>query len=126
MTRRAAPSERGSVAIELVAVVPILVLVTIVLVQGWLMVSAVQSTTQAARDAARAAARGDDGAQAAQNALPDWVEIAAPLSVGSCTVAGLSAKCSRVEVRIPYGVPGFVQAGSVAVVRTAEFPVSEE
>lgn len=119
MTRRRSGTGKdgGSVAIELVAVIPILVLVTIVLVQGWIMMSAVESTTRAARDGARAEARGDDGDAAARAGLPSWVDVRSVTS-GACES---DATCSRVEVRIPYGVPGILRAGSVTVVRTATF-----
>lgn len=117
--------DRGSVAIELIAVVPILVLVTLVLVQGWLMVSAVEATTRAARDAARAAARADDGSAAAFAALPRWIDVE-DMSVSRSAVPGCAGMCSRISVRIPFGVPGFLQAGSIGVVRTADFPLSAD
>lgn len=127
MTVRPVPSNRddGTVAIELVAVLPLLVLVTLALVQSWLMVSAVESTTRAARDAARAAAREDDGESAAYAGLPAWIEVE-DVSVSRGAVPGCLGMCSRISVRIPFGVPGFVEAGSIAVVRTADFPISQD
>jgi Flp pilus assembly protein TadG len=122
--RRAAAGERGSVAIELVGVIPLLVLVTMALVQGWLLVSAVEATTRAARDGARAEARQPGSGEAAARAqLPDWVSVADISRQGpdgSCT-----GVCTRVAVEIPLGIPGFIQAGSIGVVRAADFPRSD-
>lgn len=120
--RRRRGDDRGSVAIELVAAVPIMVLVTIVLVQGWLMMSAVESTTRAARDGARAAAQQADAEAAARAGLPGWVDVD---GITTSSGGGCAGVCTRVAVRIPFGVPGFLQVGSVPVVRSADFPRSD-
>ena len=67
--------ERGVLDIELIGFVPILVLVTMFLVQGFLAVYTVTSVSAAARDGARAAMLGRSPEQAAHEALPDWVRL---------------------------------------------------
>ena len=73
LIRRLRHEERGVLDIELIGFVPILVLVTMFLVQGFLAVSTVTSVSAAARDGARAAMLGRSPEQAAHEALPDWV-----------------------------------------------------
>lgn len=58
MSRGLRRDERGILDIELVTFIPILVLVTMFLVQGFLAVSTVTSVSAAARDGARAAMLG--------------------------------------------------------------------
>lgn len=110
--------DAGLTAIELVASVPLLVLVTLVLVQGYQIVSGIEATTKAARDAARAEADGRDGDAAALRQLPDWVDVAS-LDAGGGACEGV---CRTVVVDIPYGVPGILTAGSFRVERSADFP----
>jgi pilus assembly protein CpaE len=66
--------ERGQAAVELVAVVPLLL--ALVLALGQLVVAgyAVWSAGNAARIGARAALVGGDPRAAALSALPDWLE----------------------------------------------------
>ena len=75
LIRRLRHEERGVLDIELIGFVPILVLVTMFLVQGFLAVSTVTSVSAAARDGARAAMLGRSPEQAAHEALPDWVRL---------------------------------------------------
>ncbi|CAI9415502.1 TadE/TadG family type IV pilus assembly protein [Nocardioides sp. T2.26MG-1] len=67
--------ERGSVALEVVVLVPILVLVALLTLQlgvaGW----SASQTQQAARAAARAQSLGEDPLAAAQGALPGSLEV---------------------------------------------------
>ena len=58
MSRGLRRDERGILDIELVTFIPILVLVTMFLVQGFLAVSTVTSVSAAARDGVRAAMLG--------------------------------------------------------------------
>ena len=67
--------EQGVLDIELIGFVPILVLVTMFLVQGFLAVSTVTSVSAAARDGARAAMLGRSPEQAAHKALPACVRL---------------------------------------------------
>lgn len=110
--------DSGSVAVELVASVPILVGLTLCMAQGLAAVSAVEATSRAARDAARAASSpstSPDGA--VRDALPDWVRLRGV----SVTPAGDGVR-ARVEVEVPYGVPGVLSAGQFTVTRTASMP----
>jgi hypothetical protein len=105
--------------VEFVAVVPLLVLVTILCVQAFAVVSAMDATQKAARDAARAQADGRDGAAAAAAALPGWVSvrsIAVPAG-GAC-----HGVCSSVTVSIPFGYPGIASVDLLQVTRTADMP----
>jgi hypothetical protein len=76
VTRRRTRDERGSVALEVVALVPILVLVALLTLQlgvaGW---TAAQ-TQGAARASARAQSLGQDPVAAAERALPSGLSIA--------------------------------------------------
>lgn len=67
--------ERGSVALEVVVLVPILVLVALLTLQlgvaGW----SASQTQQAARAAARAQSLGQDPIAAAEGALPGALEV---------------------------------------------------
>ena len=65
MLRRLHRSERGVLDIELVLFIPLLVIITMFLIQGFLAVSTVTSTSAAARDAARAAMLGRSASGAA-------------------------------------------------------------
>lgn len=73
--RRGRLTERGSVAIEVVMLVPILVLVAMMALQlgvaGW----TASQTQEAARQAARAQGRGLDAYAAAQRALPGSLNV---------------------------------------------------
>ncbi|WP_426562822.1 TadE/TadG family type IV pilus assembly protein [Angustibacter sp. McL0619] len=113
--------EDGSIAVELVASVPILVVLTMGMVQGLYAVTAVEAASRAARDAARAAspASATTPYSAAQSALPGWVRVR-QVSVGSG--GGCAGECSTVQVEVPFGVPGVLTAGSFTVTKHADLP----
>lgn len=76
MSRRPATDrERGSVPLEVVALVPLLVLIALLTLQlgvaGW----SASQTQEAARAAARAQTLGKDPLAAAQDALPGALEV---------------------------------------------------
>lgn len=119
MTRRPA-GDRGSMAIELVAIVPLLVLVTILCVEGFLAVAAAGAAEKAARDGARADTMGRDGVSAALASLPGWVRDP-QVQQGSAAKPGCAGTCYRVKVEVPLVVPGF-SSGVVSVARSAELP----
>jgi hypothetical protein len=112
--------DRGSVSIEFVGTIPILIVVAILLIEGLLLASAVEDTTKAARDAARVASRGDDGAAAARASLPGWARLER-VDVGAGAAAGCVGICSTVEVSVPMGVPGLIELGRVTLTRSADF-----
>jgi hypothetical protein len=103
-------------------VIPILVVVTILCVQGFLAAATASSAAKAARDAARAAMRDGPGAgyAAAQRTLPDWADLRS-VSWGGAAVPGCGGTCARVEVGVPLVVAGF-STGSVTLSRSAELP----
>lgn len=111
--------DRGTMGVELVAVVPLLVLVTIVCVQAFGIVSAMEATQRAARDGARAAAMGQDGVAAARRAVPDWVRVES-VTVGAGGCGG--DVCSDVVVTVPIGFPGIATVDLLTVHRTAAMP----
>ena len=108
-------NERGILDIELVAFIPILVLVTMFLVQGFFAVSTVTSVSAAARDGARAAMLGRSPEQAARDALPGWVQLE------SVSNTCKDKHCVEVTARVPIGIPSFTSK-HVTVTRTADFP----
>ena len=107
--------ERGVLDIELIGFVPILVLVTMFLVQGFFAVSTVTSVSAAARDGARAAMLGHSPEQAAQEALPSWVRLE------SVSDGCGSGHCVQVTARVPIGIPS-ITSKHITVTRTAYFP----
>lgn len=115
MSRKLRHDERGILDIELVAFIPILVLVTMFLVQGFLAVSTVTSVSAAARDGARAAMLGHSPTQAAHEALPTWVQLE------SVSDRCGNRHCVKVTARVPIGIPSFTSK-YVTVTRTADFP----
>jgi hypothetical protein len=118
--RRLNRSERGSLAIELVLAIPLLVMACILLIEGLLAVSAVNVAGRAARDGARVAAAQGDGAAAAREQLPDWLQVQ-EITIGGG--GGCAGVCSTVRVGIPVGLPGFAAITYIPVARTADFPV---
>jgi hypothetical protein len=119
--RRPDGRDRGSISIELVGVLPILVVAVVVLIEGLLLASAVEDTSRAARDAAREASRGGDGVAAAQALLPNWIRVER-VDVGAAP--GCEGVCGTVEVSVPLGFPGAVELSRVHITRTADFPAT--
>ncbi len=110
--------DRGSMAIELVGALPVLVMITILCVEGFLAAATAGAAQKAARDAARAEVMGRSGSSAAYASLPGWVGDA-QVAQGSAAKASCGGICYRVEVEVPLVVPGF-SSGIVTVSRTAE------
>src|SRR4051812_36711163 len=95
--RRALTAERGQSSAELVAIVPILVLLALALGEatsaGW----AARSAANAARAGARAAEVGGDAEQVALDALPEILQKTAEVD---------QADGIQVKVRAPTLIPG--------------------
>jgi hypothetical protein len=119
VTRRGGRDD-GSMAVELVAVVPLLVMVTILCIEGFLAASTAAAAQKAARDAARAESLGRDGYAAAAASLPSWVGDET-ITRGSAAKPGCAGVCYRVSAEVPLVVPGF-SSGMVTVSRSAELP----
>lgn len=111
--------ERGSLSVELAIAIPIIVLVTLFVVQGFLAVSVISSAQTAARNGARAAmTRSTSVEGAVAEALPDWV-VTEGVS-RSCP----GENCVAVTVRMPVGVP-WITSEELTVTRSASFPRGE-
>jgi hypothetical protein len=80
---------RGSVSIEVVVLVPLLMLIALLVLQLAAAAWTVSQTQEAARQAARAQSLGDDPRAAAADALPDPLEV-----------EDFSADGERVEVSV--------------------------
>ena len=123
MTARRPPGagrpDGGSISVELVASVPLLVACTILLIEGLLAVTAVNIATRAARDGARVAASGGDGRAAAAAQVPAWLQLQG-VDLGGPTCSGA---CATVHVGVPLGLPGLVTLTHVPVTRSSDFPV---
>lgn len=112
--------DRGSIAIELTAFVPIMVVAVIILIQGFLVVGSIVSAQQAARDGARALMTGDSASAAVSQQLPGWAQVQA-VRIGDNAIAGCMGQCVEVELRVPLGFPGWTSE-QVTVARSAELP----
>ena len=101
--------QRGQASVELVAVVPLLLLVGAILWQLVLAGHAAWACANAARVAARAEAVGQDAERAARGALPGYLER-------GLEVSRLRSGATRVEVGVPilFGLTGQLDVGSTA------------
>ena len=100
MTRRPRP-ERGSAVLELLGLLPLLLLVVLAVVQGFLTLAAVSSADAAARAGARVLSRGDSpaaAARASRTATTPWLRDDTSFSVERDGVA-------VVRVRVPVLIP---------------------
>lgn len=116
--RRDAPRGRGDAgqaAVEFLGAIPYLVLGFLALLQTTFAVSTVQATAAAARAGARAVSQGDAGGatNAAQDAVPSWLQAKIQVQVGGGTRAAVA-----VSTPIPVVLPGLT---GPTVTRTAWF-----
>ena len=100
-------AEAGQASVELVAAIPVVLLVGALVWQLALVGHAAWASAHAARAAARAEAVGRDGASAARSVLPDALERG--LRVRRRGEAGV-----RVSVRIPLLLPAWRSPASVS------------
>lgn len=107
--------EKGVLDLELITFIPTLVFVLLLLIQGFVAISAVNSVTAASRNAARAAMLSESPAAAARSSVPDWVRI------DSVTDDCGPKHCAKVSASIPVGLPGILSK-DIAVTRVAYFP----
>ncbi|WP_380164489.1 TadE/TadG family type IV pilus assembly protein [Jannaschia sp. R86511] len=111
MSRRRG-DDRGQATLELIAMLPVVLLLTGLLLQVGAIAWAITDTTEAARQGARASSMGQDGCSAAEAALSGSLTIVpSSCSAGGGTVA--------LQVRAPILVPGF---DDVRISRSAEMP----
>lgn len=84
-------SQSGQVAAELVAVVPILIVVALAVAQLAIAGYALWSAATAARAGARAAEVGGDAERAALSALPGWLERGVRIDAGDLVEVRVAA-----------------------------------
>ncbi len=119
MSRARWRSERGQAALELLGGAPLLVLVSLALVQALLIGHTAVVTEQAARTAARVAMVTEDGARtrtSGVSALPPWLQSGANVRLS----AGPSVSVT-VSSRVPSVVPG-VRLARLRIERTVAMP----
>jgi hypothetical protein len=104
-----ARDERGQAAAELVAVVPILLIVVLAVAQLAIAGYALWSAGDAARAGARAELVGGDGEDAARSVLPGWLEHGAEIVAGDGVEVTI-----RAPALLP-GVPAFPLEASAAI-----------
>lgn len=102
--------ERGSTAIEMTVMAPIMLIVALALAHAALAAYGITATQTAARQGARALSQGDSAAAAVNRALPSW------LPAETSTFGPGSGV--RVRVNLPDIVPGY----DLRVTRTAVLP----
>lgn len=107
--KKAARDERGQAAAELVAVVPILLIVLLAVTQLAVAGYALWSAGDAARAGARAELVGGDAERAARSVLPAWLEHGAEVAAGDGVEVTLSA-----PALLP-GVPAIPLGASAAL-----------
>lgn len=108
---------RGQSSAELAGTIPIIAMVVLLVVQGFLAMTALSDVRDAARDGARAEAAGTSVTGAVTRSLPDWIELG---SISSC-----GDGCVRVSGRVPLGIPGVVEVTRVSISSSATFRVAE-
>lgn len=132
--RRSASSERGSMAIEVVGLTPVLVAVLLLVVAAGKYVDRVADVEAVARDAARAATL-ERSASAAQIAADRVVSNAEsrlydgatcdPVAIGGTFAAGQTISVT-VRCQLPWSGLGFIGlSGSLTIERDAQSPLDQ-
>jgi pilus assembly protein CpaE len=91
--------DRGSAAVELVGMLPLLLLAAVLVWQALLVTSVTTAAEHAARNASRAAAMGDAAQPAALAAMPAWLRDDARVQRSGPTAV-------TVEIGVPLVAPG--------------------
>lgn len=112
-------AQRGVLAVELAAMIPLVVAFALVLLQGFFVFSTIGSVEKASRDGARAAMRGGSVEAAVERSLPDWLTVQS-ISTGN-GAAACPGRCVTVEARVPLGLPVFTTS-ELTVTRSAAMP----
>lgn len=109
--------ESGQASVEIAGALPILVMMVVLLVQGFMLMAAVSDIRDAARDGARAVAAHQSPYGAVSASLSDWISLD--------SVSGCGAGCVRVSGHAPLGIPGVVTVAQVPLSAQASFRVPE-
>lgn len=112
-TRARLRSERGQASVELVGMLPLLLIAALLVWQLLLAGYAVTSAENAARNASRAEALGDDGREVGEDSLSYGLDEGAEVQI--------EGDRATVRVRIPIVVPGLSTDG-LSIERDAELP----
>jgi len=119
---KASRSERGSVAIETIGVIALLVLVAIIAVQGVFAAQLGSVTESAARDGARAlVTSGASPNTTVSNTLPGWAQLRS-VKTGTGAKSNCAGVCVSVEADYVIGFAGI--GHTITVERVAELPGS--
>ena len=117
LLRRARAESRGQSAIEVAAIIPLVIIVLLLLIQGMGVAVAASQIRDAARDGARALEDGRPAGQAVMASLPDSIRLT---SVSSC-----GRGCVRVEATTPIGIPSVMEVSRIHLSAEADFPSRE-
>lgn len=117
LLRRARAESHGQSALEIAAIVPLVIIVLLLLIQGMGVAVAASQIRDAARDGARALEDGRPAGQAVMASLPDSIRLT---SVSSC-----GRGCVRVEATTPIGIPSVMEVSRIHLSAEADFPSRE-
>ena len=104
---------KGQAAVELAALLPVIIAIVLVMLQGISIMFAASHVRDAARDGARALERGDSVARAVSTSLPESVTLR---EIDRC-----GKECVEVTAQVPIGVPGFFEFGRFTLKDKATF-----
>lgn len=106
-------SDRGSAAVELAGMLPLMLLAAVLVWQALLITSTTNAAEHAARNASRAAAMGEAAQPAALAAVPTWLRDDARVQRRGPTAV-------TVEITVPLVAPGVSSPWRIS--RDAELP----
>lgn len=111
--------DSGQATVEAIGVVVVLVLVTLLAVQGIAVAQAAAAAQEAARNGARALSQDRDWAEAVREQVPSGLTV-------TSLVPDVDSSRARMEVTVsaPLGLAGLTLT-SVSLTRSAEFPVED-
>lgn len=122
MVKKSTATERGSISIEVIGVVGLMVVVAIIAVQGIFAAQLGSVTESAARDGARAlVSSGADPNATVANSLPGWAQLRA-VKTGGAAKSSCGGVCVAVEADYVIGFAGL--GHTITVERVAELPGS--
>lgn len=109
---------RGQAALETAVLVPVVILILLMVLQGMAVMVAASQVRGAAREGARAQEEGRAVTAAVHAYLPSSVRLQSVTSCGS--------GCVRVKAKAPLGIPAVAEIAELELSASAYFPVREE